>query len=439
MATIIDLTGAWAGTEVSLFGTVLEGVPGLQRAPVEVHALPRQVGALAPVMESVGAHLTTVPEGSASGSIAAGIAETIQRMPADATVIRVYSFVPAVRRVVSVLGAAHNFQLEFFSLAPLARSSGQRLRWDSSFMSEEDAALAVTSAIARRSSHVVYKTDLRQTLEITDDRFSKVSGSFASSQGFISSLVNLAASRGLIEVSGSEPRIKITLTDKGLRVATEQPIVRGAVERTNDERLAKVSRSTLFMDEWRGANLGPFMTVRTKVYDEIDRTISSGPKELKKLVNDAVRAVREAEPSDDMKFPWSRVRQFIESLMYRCPVAVSGGENIALDWSNGKRLVEAMRDDWQLRLDGVLVLHLIENGLDVTLHDLPELAGALYNSRDEDATDRAYDVVQQLQGDGLIDAGAPDDPLRLVPPAQPGELPDVTRPLRLAAGGEDPA
>jgi len=275
-------------------------------------------------------------------------------------------------------------------------------------MPEPDAVAAVVKAIAHRPSRSIHKTDLRPLLEIVDARFSKHAGGFAASPGFISTLLRLAERQGLLITSGNEPRVVITLTDAGLRLAgADTP--GGSPGEGGHAPVAgvrtPVSRSDGFVDYWRAANLGPFMTVRTKVYEEIDRGLEPGPKKLKSLVREAVRTGREADPAADPKFPWSRVTQFIENLMRRRPVALSGGEPVALTWDSGSREVTDMLDDWQLRLDGELVLHLIDQRVELRMDDLPDLAGALYNGRLEADIERAFDVVHRLAEDGLIVAG----------------------------------
>lgn len=251
-------------------------------------------------------------------------------------------------------------------------------------------------------------------------------------------LIELAEKRGVVKASGEGVHVTVTLTEQGRAVATAN--TRGSsLDPTAAGQLADEhgsgTRSNAFVTLWKAANLGPFMTVRTAVYDAIDRQLENGPTTLKGLVSGAVKEVREAQAEQPEKFPWSRVTQFVETLMRRRPVALSGDERVSLTWTNGSLEVTAMVDEWQLVLDGELVLHLVDQGAQVRIDDMPDLAGALYGRRDKTDINRAYEVVRRLIQDGLIADGAPDDPLRQVPPTAlraPDAAP-TARDLRIAS------
>jgi hypothetical protein len=232
--------------------------------------------------------------------------------------------------------------------------------------------------------------------------------------------------------------VTVKLTEKGRAAAA--PSVGGEQDAESPDVAALASasgsRSDAFLTIWKAANLGPFMTVRVAVYDEIDKSLANGATTtLKALVSDAVKTVRKAGIEESPKFPWSRVTQFVESLMRRRPVALSGGNPVSLSWTNGSIEVTEMIEDWQLMLDGELVLYLVDLGVELRIHDMSDLAGALYAGRTEDDINRAYEVVRRLIKDGLIAEGSPDEPLRRVP-ATPLRAPDAAptaRDLRLAS------
>ncbi len=437
MATIIDLTRARPGTEQRLLERVLADTPGAEDAPLEIRAYLSQQPSLAATVNARGLRLEAMPDTTPGTELVAGISNTIQVMLKEPTSVRVYSFNPAVKQMVSTWSGVHGDRVAFVPLAQFARVDAPRVSWDETFMPEDEAALAVAAALAARPGQKAFKTDLRPLLETFDARFSKESGGFAASPGFISRALELAVIRGFVITSGDDDsRFAVVLTDAGRR----------AVGMTNDRSAAnrggtatEPTRSQRFLDSWRRANLGPFMEVRTDVYDHIQSNLTAEGQELKRLVSGGVRAVREAGTDRADDYPWSRVTQFIEELMRRRPVALSEGRPISLSWTTGRCKVTEMAEDWPLLLDGQLVLHLIDDGFELRIGDLPDLAGALYNGRWEDNVERAFDVVQRLADDGLIVADSPDRPLvrpamepSLEPQAEDGGTEPERRELRLA-------
>lgn len=416
MSTIINMTRVWPGTAATVLRTVLRTIPGSVGSPTEVLAFPQQQATLTELGTEHGVVVSAIKETSAEWAVIGAIAEAVQRMlERSSDDVRVYSFSPGVKHMVASFGG----RVSFTPLSPYARTDAQRSVWDSTFMPEDDAVRALARAVASRSSGAVNKTDLRPLLENVDRAFSKEPGGYASSVGFISTLLALAEKRGVVTLAGDEPRITVALTEAGRRllVGREHAVGRtaegtsGEISDQGDDAPSG-SRSDGFLALWRTANLGPFMSVRVAVYDEVDRSFSAGPRKLKTLVSDAVKAVREATPDGSPTFPWSRVTLLIETLMRRRPVARSDGEYVARTWANGDRVITAMAEEWQFLLDGELVLHLIDNGVELRIDDMPDLGGALYNGRFESDIERAYEVLRRLIQDGLLVEGAPEESLR---------------------------
>jgi hypothetical protein len=402
MTQIIDMTLTRGGLEERILIAVLENCPATDGMAPHILALPEHASGIARIAAANGALLDTLPNGLDEDGLAAAVSKPIASAIENGESVDVYSFSPAVRRLATTWNTVKPGRVRFTALAQFAR---QVVRWDSSFMPEEEAAAAVARAIASASGGVARKTDLRPLLGVVDSRFSKVSGGFAAMPGFITVLVRMAEARGLVVSVGEEPGVILKLTDAGERfTAASAPSVPfpGSGTIGVAQTQAVVTRSDAFVTSWRAANLGPFMAVRTKVYDEIDRALEHEPRKLKSLVREAVRAVREKDTSHDEKFPWSRVTQFVENLMRRRPVALSEGDPVGPNWTTGSREITGMVDGWQLLLDGELVLHLIDEGQEIRWDDLPDLAGALYNGRGEGETERAYDVVRRLADDGVV-------------------------------------
>jgi hypothetical protein len=425
MTTIIDLTRAWAGTEAEVLAAVFDALPEDERGPVQVRAYSRQHPAISDLVATKGAKVGTIGDGATETVVVNSVNEAIREHIHIGDLVRVYSFSPAVRESVGMWSSVVGDRVAYAPLAPFAVHSehpeAPATAWDNSFMPEAEATGILVEAMVNTPSHSVEKVDVRALLKARDPRFGKEAGGFAAAPRFVSLLLDSARRRGLVIIEGQHPRTTVSLTEAGIRSAQARvkpaaPDVRVVPAPKADvtaDPASAVTRSAQFISALRSANLGPFMSVRTAVYQQIDATISEEPKALKKVVSEAVSAVREADmiPVPD-GFPWSRVRLFIESLMRRRPVALSDGDPIALGWVNGERQVNAMLEDWQLRLDGELVLHLIDQGMNIRMDDLPDLAGALYNGRDSGETDRAFEVVARLAADQLIDGVSPDAPLR---------------------------
>lgn len=415
MTRLIDLTSARPGTEEYVLERVLDSIP--EGEPPEVYVLANQQATLENVARTRGVVLTAVDDATPETNRVSSIAEGVNRLAAESESVRVYSFSPHVKHFVLALQRAYPGKLQFEPLARYARADGDARAagaWEATFMSEEEAGLALARAISNSRSTAVYKTGLRPLLEMDDARFSKAAGGFPSAPGFISALVGVAESRGLVQTHGAEPRIMVVLTEAGRQLVASASAGADSGEPDTVEGEEK-SRSSQFADSWRGAGLGSFMTVRRAVYDEIDRALAGGPKQLRALVNDSVAAARASRTDIDDKFPWSRVRLFIEEVMRRRPVALSNDGPVALTWTNGATEIEKMDEDWQLRLDGELVLHLVDDGFDLTIADMADLAGALYNARGEEEMDRTYAVIERLVVDKRLMNVEPQEPLKRVP------------------------
>jgi hypothetical protein len=432
---VIDITRAWPETAASVLQKVLGAISETPGPQIEIYARTGHDPKVADLAEAHGATLIVTDE--SDWALTSKVAQSVERMLELTSPVQLFSFSPAVKHMAAAFGG----RVTFSPLAPYSRAEAQRAQWDETFMPAKEAAGFVAKAISKRPTQAAWKTDLRPLLESLDPRFSKDAGGPASVVGFISLLTELAHKRGLVTLTGSEPRVHIALTEEGRRVAAGvvadaashqgAQVVQAAHETTG-------TRSDRFMALWRSANLGPFQSVRTKVYDEIDRAIAAGePRKLKTLVSEAVKAVRAADPAHPEKYPWSRVTTFLEGLMRRRPVAVSGDGPVARTWANGELEVTQMVDEWRLLLDGELVLHLVDHGMELRIDDVPDLAGALYGGRTEDDLERAHDVVRRLIQDGLLADSPAEESLRraVVTPVVIERAPEQgTRDLRLASG-----
>jgi hypothetical protein len=428
LITIIDITRAHAGSETPIVARFLQAHPP-DDSELTIIGFPRQKEPVVPLTATYNTHFVEVPDSSAPAAVTGSVTSALVPLVQRGGPVLVASFWNDVLAAADVM---RNKYPEITSehlrrYAGGAKHDSRVPLWDASFMSETEAVESLLHALIDRAGGTARKTVIRRHLEALDARFQKDAGGFASQNGFITALIDLAQRRGLVEVHGSDPDALISVTDRGRDAASnsavpQDSLQRGVsrVQRRDTDTIgptpppsgsAARSRSARFVDVLRAADFGPFMTHRTAVYEEIAGAVAQGPTPLKTLVGNAVRVVREGSSEATDKFPWSRLRIFVERLMAQNPVAMSGDEKIALSWANGDREVDGLAPDWECRLDGEIVLFLVDQGMEITLHDLPDLAGALYSSRHEAFVQRAYDVVALLVREGVLTESNPGQPL----------------------------
>jgi hypothetical protein len=399
---VTGTSSARFGTAGRALDTALSTLPATWTHPVNVLAHSGQRAYIPESTNEKPIEATIIEDGTSGSDAPTAVLAKIQELMSGSSDIsvRVFTFDAGVKHLVESLKAVYPGRVDSARLAPPPATAS----WDSSYLPEDYVVDAVRTVLERRAGGSINKTDLRQKLETLDERFGKDAGGYAALPGFISKVVGLARARGMITTEGEEPRIVVRLVGPAevpptaAQVAPSQPAHDALEIGAPDTR----STSQRYLDSWREAKLGSFPGIRTAVYMEMDRLLAEdGPKPLKALVNEAVRAVRRADSLRPEKFPWARVRLALESLMRRRPVAISDGGPVALSFKNGDVLIDAMEEDWQSKLDGELILHLIDEGFEITLYELDALTGALYATRDEDAMARTYDVVARLAKDGL--------------------------------------
>jgi hypothetical protein len=436
MPAILDLTRAWIGTEADVFGRVVGAFAPNQLSPLEVIGTERQREQVDGALASHGATFLAVGDPVSEGALVDQVRTSIERLLASQGIVRVFSFSPHIRALVQQEGNRHPGRVLYEPLnSPELRAASPaaaRLTWDSSFMPEDEAVEIVLRAVGASPTGRVKKSDLRSVLELADPRFSKASNPFAASTGFISLVVELLSSRGLVDLHGVEPAVVVELTPLGReRALSARRSARAVLDRPSDVSGPRAggsgpigaTRSSSFIDVLRAARLGPFMNERLDVYEQIDYLVDAKSTPLRRLAAEAVRAVRQSrEPQTDAQeparepgessesterreskpFPWSRLASFIERLLMERAVAEADGEALQLSWATGDRVVTGMVKDWKLQLDGLLVMRLIDAGLEVSLGDLPDVAGALYGGRDTEETERVWEVVTLLRESGEL-------------------------------------
>ncbi|GAA1082911.1 hypothetical protein GCM10009663_27380 [Kitasatospora arboriphila] len=226
-----------------------------------------------------------------------------------------------------------------------------------------------------------------------------------------------------------DPNPFISLTLKGQEHAQQiAPISRFQMRSTSPEPARSKlhrheiysRRSDEFITALRKSGFGPFQQIRLDVYEKIEN-LAGQKRTVPKLIRDAINEVRKdreysesegrelATPGDhelqvpEKPIPWAKVRTFFISLINRCPVLLSGGEPVSHSWAEAEIKVDGLVDDWKIRLDGELICFLLENGIEISLADVADLSGAIYNSRKDEYFDRILSVVQLLLREGIVE------------------------------------
>lgn len=287
----------------------------------------------------------------------------------------------------------------------LLASSGNGGVWPSS-ISEEHACKALIEVLkdanAYDKSTGIRQTALRPKLSAKDSRLSTEHTS--SVRNFISKLVRRAASRGLIQLDapGTNP---IIWTAADVSHSTEQ--LASVVSRQQ--------RGQLFIDTLKSGKMGPFPNFREKVFSAVEEMVVANDKPLfRDLLGAAVSNVRNNCNGSHNGFSWSSVKEFLIELFRLHPVAMdANSQALRPGFSTWNTPIASMVDDWRLKLDGELVLYLLRKGCEINFYDIPELTGALYETREEVYQNRLYEVITLLKNSGKIEFDQQDSAIKL--------------------------
>lgn len=282
---------------------------------------------------------------------------------------------------------------------------GAAAAWDDTLMPADEMAGLVALATLRAGGQLK-QTQLRDLLARLDDRLAKRPGSVAAVPGFISRAVRTAVDAGLVSVVGEHPSVQIQVTDAGRAAARARESGRTGRASMVRGRAGSPSRSGEFVAILREAELGPYMPYRWAVYEAL------GPDGIRgvpfgEAIRAAVAEVREgAGPASGGRaaiYPWSRLRSLIETLMRRAEVALDGeGLPLTISWRGRRQLVQGMAENWQAKMDAVLLVELARSAGPLTHDDVPDIAGALYGERTDATFDRVYDLVDEAVRAGVV-------------------------------------
>lgn len=345
------------------------------------------------------------------------------------------------------------------------RSNNVSKMWPHQFMPIDEAIRLLHSTLTKLQANdpekIITRGDLRAILSAEDARFSKTN-SQANMPGLFGILVQEAVRRGIIkadEKDTSNPRIWLTWKDVNASMIGESEIQHGQEvesqkeaflqggeseevvlqeEKSKDkgaelQSLGQTILKSKLMPESKGRpqqfvkpkstsekyitilhslNLGPFSRIRPRLYDSFENIVNNNrPIIFRSLLSSCIDTVKGDEKfaEENKNIPWRRVSAFLKNLLARCPVVLDVNQNaIVPSFSTLLAEVDTLVSDWRKELDGELIIALIENNADISIHDLPSLTGALYLSREDEWENYVSDIISHLLRKGkIIESAAP--------------------------------
>jgi hypothetical protein len=410
MHTVIaDVTRANINSEVDLIRRLLTHLPvGPERTlTVVCNDLQR------PNLSDSGitAHFE-VDHSSDFRTVAAVVANlTRQALQQGATKVTVLSFHAVVFELASRFPAPTT---EFVSWKTVPYLPGGQMtayaarRWEwPSELPETDAVDVLRRSLEREGAHNVSsgvrQTDLRYILERNDDRLKKTHQA-GRTPLLISQIIKAAQRRAVVEIGGDHTNPIIWVRQPASVVTGPEPTLAAATAQNVTKR---PSRSQSFMNTLRAAGYGPYSDYRLALYSHLrDVILEANPNGARhvqiilRLVIDRLKAQISGRFGKQKaeEFSWRKLHEFLGKLLSRNAVLVDDQNNrISPSFATLSTPVATLVPEFELELDGVLVYELVERVSDISVHDMPQLAGALYMDRTDSDIDRVAQVVALLR------------------------------------------
>ena len=417
MTTIVEITRAIPGTGATVVSRFLAEW-SVRPQDVLIICLDRQVGELSKAfpeaeIRTIGVHI------SKAGVVSATEDEVVKR---DIKSFLLASFYPSVLRV----GQDQNFRHRDIQTVHLGRYSDRNYgeptdetlnNWNVASIAKPDAARLLAAALAKRGRRAAMRrSTLRRAIGDLEPRLGPGSLDTASTPRLIAQIVGEAERGRLITVDRGDRQF-VTLTDLGYEIGTSilaqltvsNPTIQGPTGPPAARRRYR-GKSAEIVDFLRSHEFGPFQETRLAVYDEIDRIIGSGVVvTVSNIVRFAVDEVRSRLESDlaerhQKPYPWKRLMTFVEHLMRQKPVLLSlNSDLLSPSFRHADEVVGSLVKGWRMGLDGQIIITLIRGGIELGFSDRVDIAGALYNSRSDDAQEKVLSLLRLLIESGIVE------------------------------------
>jgi hypothetical protein len=350
------------------------------------------------------------------------LAEVLKDLAADGPgKVIVFSFHP---QVIGKLGELAEVDMDFEvqSLNGFVRKPAAAVGWPQNFV-PLDAAIELLSAALRKHGKTspanwVHKTSLRQLLTLEDPRFAKGSSPASETPKLITILLDEATSRGVVRSEGKDPQVRVWAPGS---VVVPKQATQSGIDQVGEPE----TRSQHFIRSLKESEFGPFADLRLKVYDAIEYTLKESPGlNETELLRRAVEKVRVDGPAEFVrpdrsiprdKFPWKKLRDFVRKLL-RCRPVLLGedGTPFVPSWQTLSTPVYGLALDWQLQLEGELMIKLISCCDDIRYDDVEDLVGALLATRNSENTQRIQHVLGDLMAKNRVGFDPETESLRVI-------------------------
>jgi hypothetical protein len=287
-------------------------------------------------------------------------------------------------------------------------------------------AIALLLRVLTTADRPVRQTDVRPLLERLDPRFhrDRTRPLATDNPKMMGLLVDIARRRGLVETDGPSDNPFIKLTARGhSEYGRLSPMIRSGTPALGAGTLPGAPGpdepgrpSDEYLRILKAIKRGPFQEVRGAVLDEMERLLPERPT-LGALLDGAIGRVRpeiDAARRERNKkdIPWGQVQAFLAIMITRCKVMLNGDTPVTASARDRHTVVTRAADSWRVRLEAELVVLLLENGCTIDIYSHEDLAGALFNSRQD--LQPVYDCIAHLVESGRCEESGDELTLTLV-------------------------
>lgn len=334
--------------------------------------------------------------------------------------VQVFSYNPYVLRLFERFNAEQRSNLSLKHWARAAEIDGQtgviKARpdvsrfeaWKIDSIGESEAVEVLVRALkdakAIDSASGVAKTNIRPLVSALDARLgTEATGGVT---GVVSSLIAAAKRRNLIEIdSNPEFPSSARIYLKELKAAMSKAIVPSSVE----ERERDKYQQTL-----REKGMGAFPNFREDVYLQMQSLLGDQDRpSAGNIVRRAVERVGERYSAEHKNFSFNSLQSFVTTLLKGVPVLKAEDDSLLTpSFQHMTKKVFGFVDGWMEKLDGQIILCLLQNACAISVFDVPALAGAMYRNREGENQEKVLRVIGILRDEGRITYGE-DDSLQL--------------------------
>jgi len=157
-------------------------------------------------------------------------------------------------------------------------------------------------------------------------------------------------------------------------------------------------------------NLGPFSNIREMLYDSFESVLLSSsklnkPTSINQLIIESVELTK--NNLEQKTYPWNKVRNFLRTLLSLSPVLLdSNNSPFFLTFSNINYPASSLVSEWRVKLEGELILIIVNELQKISFFHLDILSRILYIERSSENENRVLKIIEfLLKNNRLIEEG----------------------------------